>query len=156
MTLSWVTAVTVPPVICVMFLKAPKLKAGEEAKDPYGGLLYSGYRGLLLGCIRFRWLTVAVVLAAFGTSLWGFQFVDNTFFPNSTRPQFMVDFWLPQGTHINDTMAVGAEVGAEVGVAASVSVAAAASTERPISVRRSWSGPGATWRRSGAVIGCPK
>ena len=108
--LSWVTAVTVTPVLGVMFLKAPKLKPGEEARDPYGGVLFRVYRGLLRGCIRVRWLTVTVVLVAFGASLYGFQFVDKSFFPSSTRPQFMVDFWLPQGTHIDDTVAVAAEV----------------------------------------------
>jgi len=29
--------------------------------------------------------------------------VEQSFFPPSTRPQLMVDFWLPQGTHIDDT-----------------------------------------------------
>jgi multidrug efflux pump subunit AcrB len=46
----------------------------------------------------------------FAVSLWGFQYVDKTFFPNSTRPQFMLDFWLPQGTHIDETMATASEV----------------------------------------------
>ncbi len=110
LSLSWVTAVTVTPVLCVMFLKPPKLKPGEKAKDPYEGFLFRGYKALLLGSIRLRWLTIMVVLGAFGASLWGFQFVDKSFFPNSTRPQFMMDFWLPQGTYIDDTMRVGAEV----------------------------------------------
>jgi multidrug efflux pump subunit AcrB len=110
--LSWVTAVTVTPVLCVMFLKPPKQKSdasGDQA-DPYGGLLYQGYRALLTGCMRARWLTVLVVLGVFGASLWGFGFVDQSFFPDSTRPQFTVDFWLPQGTHIDDTEEAAAEV----------------------------------------------
>nr|MDJ0958813.1 efflux RND transporter permease subunit [Arenicellales bacterium] len=45
-----------------------------------------------------------VVVAIFGASLWGFQFVNQSFFPDSTRPQFTVDFWLAQGTHIDDTV----------------------------------------------------
>jgi len=39
----------------------------------------------------------------FVTSLWGFGFVDQSFFPPSTRPQFMIDIWMPMGTHIDDT-----------------------------------------------------
>ena len=111
--LSWVTAMTVTPVLCVMFLKPPKQIAGQEpqaAKDPYGGALYRGYRALLVGCIRMRWLTVTVVLAIFAAALWGFGYVDQSFFPDSTRPQFTVDFWLPQGTHIEDTVDTTAEV----------------------------------------------
>ena len=39
LSLSWVTAVTVTPVLGVMFLKPPKQTEGE-ADDPYGGGLY--------------------------------------------------------------------------------------------------------------------
>jgi multidrug efflux pump subunit AcrB len=57
-----------------------------------------------------RWLTILVVIAIFGTSMYGFQYVDKSFFPNSTRQQFMMDVWLPQGTHIDDTMETAAGV----------------------------------------------
>jgi multidrug efflux pump subunit AcrB len=112
--LSWVTGVTVTPLLCSMFLKAPKRTAAEqgagEPADAYGGLLFRVYRALLLGCIRMRWLTILVVIAIFGTSMYGFQYVDKSFFPNSTRQQFMMDVWLPQGTHIDDTMETAAGV----------------------------------------------
>jgi multidrug efflux pump subunit AcrB len=114
LSLSWVTAMTVTPLLGVMFLKAPKAPAegSEQAptRDPYGGILFRIYRVALLACIRFRWLTVLVVLGIFGGSLWGFQFIDKSFFPDSTRPQFMVDVWLPQGTHIDETTRTTAEV----------------------------------------------
>ncbi|UCE76224.1 MAG: efflux RND transporter permease subunit, partial [Gammaproteobacteria bacterium] len=102
LSLSWVTAVTVTPLLGVMFLKPPK--PGEEQSDAYAGGLYRFYRSLLRGAIRARWVTITMVLVAFGAALWGFRYVDQSFFPNSTRPQFMVDFWLPQGTHIDDSV----------------------------------------------------
>ncbi|MGI9592351.1 MAG: efflux RND transporter permease subunit, partial [Myxococcota bacterium] len=101
--LSWVTAVTVTPVICIMLLKPGEPKQGEAPADPYGGTFYRAYQAFLAACIRFRAATVAVVLALFATSLWAFQFVDQSFFPNSTRAQYLMDFWLPQGTHIDET-----------------------------------------------------
>ena len=110
LSLSWVTAVTVTPVICILLLKPAAPQEGEEQADPYGGGLYRGYRALLAGCIRFRGVTVAVVLGIFACSLWAFQYVDTSFFPDSTRPQYMMDFWLPQGTHIDETMRQAAEV----------------------------------------------
>ena len=110
LSLSWVTAVTVTPVICILLLKPAAKQEGEEPADPYGGGLYRGYRALLAGCIRFRGVTVAVVLGIFAGSLWAFQYVDTSFFPDSTRPQYMMDFWLPQGTHIDETMRQAAEV----------------------------------------------
>ena len=110
--LSWITGVTVTPLLCVMFLKAApqKASAGNAPADPYAGIIFVLYRKFLLNAIRLRWVTVAVVLALFALSLWGFQYVDKSFFPDSTRPQFMVDVWLPQGTHIDDTVATAALV----------------------------------------------
>ncbi len=99
--LSWITAVTVTPLLGVLFLKPPA--AGSAAADPYGGGFYGAYRRFLAACLRFRWLATALVLGLFAISLWGFGFVDRSFFPDSTRPQFMVDVWLPQGTHIEHT-----------------------------------------------------
>jgi multidrug efflux pump subunit AcrB len=103
LSLSWVTAVTVTPVLCVMFLTVPEREPGTEAEDPYGGGFYERYRGLVRGCIRARWVTVGAVLAAFALSIYAFRYVDNSFFPDSTRPQFMLDMWLPQGTYIHET-----------------------------------------------------
>ncbi len=106
--LSWVTAVTVTPLLCVMFLKPPK--EGAEAIDPYAGGFYTLYKGLLSACIRMKVVTLAVVVALFVSALWGFQSVEKSFFPPSTRPQFMVDLWLPQGTHIDATQKLVASV----------------------------------------------
>jgi multidrug efflux pump subunit AcrB len=101
--LSWVTAVTVTPLLCVMFLKTPN---GEgETEDPYGGRFYRTFKGLLNGCIRLRWVTITIVVAVFAGSVFGFGKLDQSFFPDSTRPQFMVDYWLPQGTGIERTEA---------------------------------------------------
>jgi multidrug efflux pump subunit AcrB len=99
--LSWITAVTVTPLLGVMFLKPPGNPT--ENADPYGGRFYRGYQGFLRGCIRARWVTVAAVVGMFFASLWGFGYVDQSFFPPSTRPQFMIDLWMPMGTHIDDT-----------------------------------------------------
>lgn len=101
--LSWVTAVTVTPLLCVMFLKAPM--ADQVEADPYGGGFYRRYKDFLRACIRRRYLSTASVAGLFAVSLWGFTFVEQSFFPSSTRPQFMVDYWLPQGSHIDATRA---------------------------------------------------
>lgn len=106
--LSWVTAVTITPLLCVMFLKPPK--EGAEAIDPYAGAFYTLYKGLLNACIRMKTVILVVVVVLFVSALWGFQFVERSFFPPSTRPQFMVDLWLPQGTHIDDTQKLVASV----------------------------------------------
>jgi multidrug efflux pump subunit AcrB len=101
--LSWLTAVTVTPLLGVIFLKVKKPKEGQEKADPYDSGFYALYRRFLTGAIRVRWVTMAIVVGVFMAALWGFGFIDSTFFPDSTRPQFMVDVWQPQGTHIDVT-----------------------------------------------------
>lgn len=101
--MSWVLAITLTPFFGVMFLKPPTKKEGEENRDPYGGILFRLYRAFLEFCLRSRVLTIVVLLGMLALSLYGFGFVSKSFFPASTRPQFMVHYWLPQGTHIQRT-----------------------------------------------------
>nr|MDJ0974230.1 efflux RND transporter permease subunit [Planctomycetota bacterium] len=98
--LSWLLAVTVTPLFCVTFLKTG---SGDDEGDPYGGVFFRGYRALLHGCIRRRWFTVGVMVVLLAVSLQGFKFVDQSFFPDSTTPQFTLDYWLPEGTDIRKT-----------------------------------------------------
>jgi multidrug efflux pump subunit AcrB len=107
LSFSWLTAVTVTPVLAVMFLKRP---AGNQPADPYGSGFYRRFRALLAWCIRRRWIPFGLVAAAFALSLAAFGWVDKSFFPDSTRPQLMVDFWLPQGTYIGETGAQAHDV----------------------------------------------
>jgi multidrug efflux pump subunit AcrB len=103
LTLSWVTAVTITPLLGVLFLKRPDKAEDNDAKDPYDTGFYRGYRKVLTLCVRNRWITVAVVGVIFVVSVISFGNVKNSFFPPSTRPQFMIDLWMPQGTYIDQT-----------------------------------------------------
>ena len=101
--LSWVIAVTVTPLLGVMFLKVAPPKSDQEMKDPYDSGFYNSYKSFLKTCIRARWITVLIIIAMFIAAVIGFKGVKQSFFPPSTRLQFMVDLWLPQGTHIDET-----------------------------------------------------
>ncbi len=104
--MSWVTAVTITPLFCYWFIKPGKKEAEGEDKDPYAGRFFQIYRSLLVRCIRFRWITVAVMVVLLVLAVLGFGWVDDSFFPQSTRPQFLVDVWLPKDTHIEETTKV--------------------------------------------------
>ncbi len=100
--MSWFTAVTITPLFCVTFLKVDS-SGGSEGKDPYGGKLFQLYKKGLEICIGARWATVGVVVLLFAASLVGFGMLKQSFFPDSTRPQFTVDFWFPEGIRIEET-----------------------------------------------------
>lgn len=99
--LSWVTAVTVTPLMCILLFK--NNNASSQESDPYNTPFYNRYKGFLLGCIRHRYISSASVMGLFALAMWGFTFVEHNFLPSAMRPQFMVDYWLPQGTHIDET-----------------------------------------------------
>ncbi len=99
--LSWLLAITLTPLLASRFLKGRA--TGAAGRDPYGGPFYRWYRVFLIRCLRFRWISVAVLLALLGAAIYGFGFVKQSFFPDSTRPQFMVHVWMPAGTSIHAT-----------------------------------------------------
>jgi multidrug efflux pump subunit AcrB len=100
--LSWILAITSTPLLGVMFLKVDTSNEGQQ-KDPYGGGFFLGYKRVLLACIKYRWITVIVLIVSLVAAVFGFKYVKQSFFPPSTRAQFMVHYWLPQGTHITRT-----------------------------------------------------
>jgi multidrug efflux pump subunit AcrB len=100
LSMSWFTAVTVTPLLCKTFL--PVVGQNNTATAPYQSGFYLRYRNFLSQAIARRWLTLGVTAAVFICALFGFGFVKQSFFPDSTRPQFMVDVWYPEGTHILD------------------------------------------------------
>jgi multidrug efflux pump subunit AcrB len=97
--LSWVLAITITPLLCYWLLPAG-VSTGE---DPYKGIIFTAYRSLLKFCLRFRWATVVTMGVLLALAIYGFRFVPKSFFPDSTRPQFMVHYWRPEGTHIYET-----------------------------------------------------
>jgi multidrug efflux pump subunit AcrB len=108
---SWVTGVTVTPLFCYLFLRAKPPKPGETAaKDPYDTPVYRTYRRLLVAAMRGWPLTLAGLVGMLAAAVFGFRFVDRSFFPDSTRPQYLVDIWAPTGTRLAETERIAAEM----------------------------------------------
>jgi multidrug efflux pump subunit AcrB len=105
LSLSWVSSVTATPLLSYIFFRPLAPGSAEAARDPYDALPFRIYRKLLTAALRYRWLVVVLAALGLGVGLYGFRYVDQSFFPPSTRPQFMVDVYLPAGTHIRETEA---------------------------------------------------
>ena len=110
LSLSWVSSITVTPLLSYMMFKPTTGGGAPGSSDPYDGAAFRVYRRLLTLALRFRSTVVILCIAAFGAALFGFQKVDQSFFPPATRPQFMVDVFLPAGTHIRETQAVADDI----------------------------------------------
>ena len=94
---SWLLSQTITPLMCVTLLPDPK-QEGEA--DPYASPFYERFRKLLAFAIDKRMLTLASVVGLLVLSLSGFGLVPKMYFPDSSRTQFMIDYWLPQGSRI--------------------------------------------------------
>lgn len=100
--LSWVLSVTIVPLMCMQFLPAPKKDGGA---DPYRTPFFRAFRRVLAGVIRVRYLFLVAMVALLVAAALGFGRVEQMFFPDSSRPQLMVDVWNQEGTRIEQTSA---------------------------------------------------
>ncbi|ELA8148014.1 TPA: multidrug efflux RND transporter permease subunit VmeV [Vibrio parahaemolyticus] len=101
--LSWVTAITLTPFLADLLLKEEKDTNGED-EDPYKGWLFVVFGALLKFSLRFRWMTVAAMVALLVGAVIAFGNVKQQFFPPSNTPMFYVDMWMPEGTDIRQTI----------------------------------------------------
>ena len=97
---SWVLSMTLTPIQCMDMMPDPE--AGGENDDPYGSKFYMRYRAILGGAIKNRWITIGIMVGLLVMSVIGFGFVKQLFFPDSAMTKFMVDYWTPEGTRIQD------------------------------------------------------
>lgn len=97
---SWVFAVTLTPLFCFWLFKEPVTVNSVSESDE--GFLFR-YKSFMRRVLAMRVASLACIVILFVVSIWGFQFVKPGFFPASTTPQFVIDYWLPQGTDIAKT-----------------------------------------------------
>lgn len=95
---SWFVAVYFTPWLGYMILKQ-RPHVGTH-HDAYDTRFYRGLRSTVTWAVRHRLIVLALTLATFVGSLFAFQFIPQSFFPQSSRPEILVDMWLPEGTAI--------------------------------------------------------
>ena len=99
---SWLVSMTVTPLQCIGMLKTSNAKGGS---DPYDTSFFRGYRAQLALALRARWLVIGSVVALLVFAVVGFGNVTQLFFPDSSMNKFMVDYWAPEGTRIQQVSA---------------------------------------------------
>ncbi|MBY3334693.1 efflux RND transporter permease subunit [Rhizobium laguerreae] len=97
---SWFVAVYFTPWLGYMILKQ-RHHAGKH-HDAFDTGFYRRLRGTVGWAVRHRVIVLLLTLGTFVSSLWAFQFIPQNFFPQSSRPEILVDLWLPEGTSIKE------------------------------------------------------
>jgi multidrug efflux pump len=80
-----------------------RLLQDNSAHDPYATPFYRRFRALVDWCVGHRKTVIAATVFAFALSLAGFGFVQQQFFPDSTRPELLVDLKLTEGASLTAT-----------------------------------------------------
>ena len=108
--ISWVTAITVTPLMCI------KLITNKDAtnKNPHDNFFFKLYAKFLKFCIRNRYIVLILTLSLLIFSGYCFRYIDQSFFPSSTRNTFLVDIWMREGAHINKTEKVAKSLAADL------------------------------------------
>jgi multidrug efflux pump len=106
LVVSWIVAVFFTPYIGVKLLpNFAKNRGGHAGHDIYDTRLYHILRRAVGWAVRFRWVVIALTLAAFGAGVAAFAQVQQQFFPISSRPELFIEIRMPEGTSIGVTEA---------------------------------------------------
>lgn len=100
LVVSWFVAVYFTPWLGHMILKQ-RHHAGEH-HDAFDTRFYRRLRATVGWAVRHRLIVLALTIGTFVGSLWAFQFIPQNFFPQSSRPEILVDLWLPEGTSVEE------------------------------------------------------
>jgi len=100
---SWVASVYFVPYLGAWLLKPPAHAQTAESLDSsemFNTPFYRHFRTWVTWCVTHRWKTIGITVFLFAMGLVGMGKVQQQFFPDSSRPEIMVDLWLPEGSPV--------------------------------------------------------
>ncbi len=106
LVLSWLVSVYFVPYLGTLLLKVPPHVLAAQATqgitdDPhevFDSPFYTAFRRLVNWCVEHRWITIGATVLTFALGIVGMGKVQQQFFPDSSRPEILVDLWFPEGT----------------------------------------------------------
>ena len=99
LTISWFVAMLMTPQHCIWGLS---YKNQQNQSDEFDKPFFNYFRKVISLILHHRLISVCILVGLLVASFIGFKFVIKLFFPFSTRPQLMVDYWAPAGTTIQE------------------------------------------------------
>jgi multidrug efflux pump subunit AcrB len=103
--ISWLAAVLFTPYLGFLLLKVKPAANADGHHELFDTPFYSRFRAMVNWCVEWRKTTIVLTLFVFGLGVYGFKFIEQQFFPDSSRPELMVELWLPEGAAFTATEA---------------------------------------------------
>ena len=104
LVISWLVSVYFVPYLGWWLLHTRKQVDGEAHEDElFGGPFYTRFRRTVDWCVQHRWITITLTLLSFALGVMGMGRVQQQFFPDSSRPEILVDLWLPEGATVQQS-----------------------------------------------------
>ena len=103
LVLSWIVSVYFVPYLGTLLLKVPPhvqaVAGGQDSPhEMFNSPFYNTFRRAVNWCVQYRWLTIGATVLIFALGIVGMGRVQQQFFPDSSRPEIIVDIWFPEGT----------------------------------------------------------
>lgn len=112
--ISWFVSVYFVPYLGVRLLKTKPHAATDQPHELFDTPFYARFRATVNWCVQHRWITIGMTIATLVLGVVGMGKVQNQFFPDSSRPEIVVDLWFPEGTSYAANEAVTKRVEARV------------------------------------------
>ncbi len=107
LVVSWFVSVFFVPYLGTLLLRLPQRQHQTQTPhESFDSPFYNRFRVVLGWCVRHRWITIGLTVLTFALGIAGMGRVQQQFFPDSSRPEIMLDLWFPEGTSIAANEAV--------------------------------------------------
>ncbi|QNK67924.1 efflux RND transporter permease subunit [Variovorax sp. PAMC26660] len=98
LVLSWIVSVYFVPYLGTLLLKVKPHDPDAPPHELFDTPFYNVFRRAVNWCVAHRWMTIGATVLIFALGIVGMGKVQQQFFPDSSRPEILVDIWFPEGT----------------------------------------------------------
>jgi multidrug efflux pump len=98
LVLSWWVSVYFVPYLGTLLLQVKPHGENGGEHELFDGPFYKHFRTAVTWCVEYRWKAIGITVLLFVLGIVGMGRVQQQFFPDSARPEILVDLWFPEGT----------------------------------------------------------
>ncbi len=113
--ISWFVSVLFVPYLGFLFLKTPEHVVSDgQQHEHFDTPFYQRFKTIVAWCIDHRRKAIMATVASFLLGIVGMSQVQQQFFPDSSRPEILVDIYLTEGASFEATEAAAKKIEAKI------------------------------------------